>query len=422
MTRSLRVLAVVAGALGLVGALSLWFAVSRPEPIRVGVLHSMTGTMAISELSVIDATLLAIEEINQGGGVLGRRIEAIVVDGRSDWPTFAREAERLIRDEQVATVFGCWTSASRKTVLPVFERYDHLLVYPVQYEGLEQSPNVLYTGAAPNQQITPAVRWALSELKGGAHVAVYIVGSDYVFPRTAGAIIRAQVEALGSEVAAERYLVLGSRDVQDVVDEIVRLRPAVIFNTINGDTNVAFFRALRAAGITPDTIPTVSFSIAEPELQTMGTADMVGDYAVWNYFQSIDSPRNRAFVAGFQQRHGSSRVLSDPMEAAYTGVHLWAAAVNQAGVADPRLIRDALLGRSFAAPGGSVYVDPDTQHLWKTVRVGQIRADGQFLEVWSSGRPVRPLPYPSSRTPAQWAEFLDALYRGWGGRWARPAP
>lgn len=416
----MRIRWLLAAVVGVVIAALAWQAGKPPAPIRVGVLHSQTGTMAISEQPVIDATLLAIEQINARGGVLGRAIEPVVVDGASDWPTFRRAAERLILTEQVATVFGCWTSASRKTVLPVFEKHDHLLIYPVQYEGLEQSPNIVYAGAAPNQQITPAVRWSLDQPGWGRRV--YLVGSDYVFPRTAGAIIRAQVLALGGEVIGERYLPLGSTAVAEVVAEIAARRPDVIFNTINGDTNVAFFRALRAAGISPAEVPTVSFSIAEPELASMGTADMVGDYAVWNYFQSIESPRNQAFVAAFRARYGADRVVSDPMEAAYAGVHLWAAAVEQAGTPQPRLIRDALRGRSFDAPGGAVYVDPDTQHLWKTVRVGRIRADGQFDVIWTSGRPVRPLPYPASRTPEEWARFLRALYEGWGGHWARVLP
>jgi urea transport system substrate-binding protein len=407
----------IAGLLLVAGAFFfVWKLEAKAQPIKVGILHSLTGTMAISETSVRDATLLAIEEINAGGGVLGRRIEPVIADGKSDWPTFAREAERLINQEHVAVVFGCWTSASRKTVRPVFEKYDSLLFYPVQYEGLEQSPNIIYTGAAPNQQIIPAVKWSFDHLGK----RFFLVGSDYVFPRTANAIIKAQVTALGGEIAGEEYLHLGSRDVAAVVQKIAAARPDVILNTINGDSNVAFFEALRRAGITPAQIPTLSFSLAEDELRRMDAHAMAGDYAAWNYFQSVDSPENRHFVQAFRARYGQDRVTDDPMEAAYFGVHLWARAVAAAGTTDVKEVRKALCNLSLAAPEGIVTIDGDTQHTWKTVRVGKIRADGQFEIVWSSQNPVRPIPYPSFRTRAEWKSFLTGLQTGWGGAWASP--
>lgn len=386
------------------------------EPIKVGVLHSLTGTLAISEKSVVDATLLAIEEINEQGGVLGRPIEPIVVDGQSDWPLFAREAERLITEEKVSTIFGCWTSACRKTVKPVFEKYDHLLIYPVQYEGLEASPNIVYTGAAPNQQIIPAVKWSLDNLGK----RFFLIGSDYVFPRTANAIVKDQVAALRGEIVGEEYILLGSTEVEPVIQKIVETQPEVILNTINGDSNVAFFKALRAAGITPEKIPTVSFSIAEDELRSLGTEDMAGDYAVWNYFQSIDSQKNESFVQKFKEKYGSDRVTDDPMEAGYFGVYLWAQAVAEAGTDDVHAIREAIKTQSFNAPEGVVLVDPDTQHTWKTVRVGRIQANGQFEIVWSSNEPIRPVPYPVYRSQAEWEEFLNNLYMGWGENWANP--
>lgn len=388
----------------------------RARPVRVGILHSLTGTMAISETSVRDATLLAIEELNAAGGVLGRRIEPVIADGRSDWPVFAREAERLITRERVAVVFGCWNSASRKTVKPVFEKYNHLLFYPVQYEGLEQSPNIIYTGAAPNQQIIPAVKWSFDHLGQ----RFFLVGSDYVFPRTANAIIKAQVAALGGTIVGEEYLRLGSREVEAVVGKIADSQPTVILNTINGDSNVAFFHALRQAGITPARIPTVSFSLAENELSHIKTSGMAGDYAAWNYFQSVDSPENHHFVKAFRARFGQDRVTDDPMEAAYFGVRMWARAVTTAGTTDPREVRKALHDQSLAAPEGIVTIDADTQHAWKVVRVGKILANGQFEIVWSSRDPVRPIPYPEFRTQAEWESFLTELQSGWGGAWASP--
>lgn len=384
--------------------------------LKVGILHSLSGTMAISETSVADATLLAIEEINQKGGVLKRKIQPIVVDGKSDWPTFAREAERLIAEEKVSVVFGCWTSASRKTVKAVFEKYDHLLFYPVQYEGLEQSPNIVYTGAAPNQQIIPAVKWAFDHLGK----RFFLVASDYVFPRSANAIIKDQVAALRGEILGEEYILLGSSDVKGVIQKIVEARPDVILNTINGDSNVAFFRALRAAGITPEKIPTMSFSIAEDELRTLGAQQMVDDYVAWNYFQSIESKENREFVKGFKDKYGVHRVTDDPMEAGYFGVYLWAQAVRDAGTDDVKAVRKALLNQSFTAPGGIVYIDSENQHTWKTVRIGKIRSDGQFDIVWSSEKPIRPVPYPVYRSNQEWDKFLQDLYIGWGNRWANP--
>jgi len=386
------------------------------EPIRVGILHSLTGTMAISESPVVDATQLAIEELNDRGGVLGRPVEAVVADGRSDWPTFAREAERLITQEKVSVVFGCWTSASRKTVRPVFEAHDHLLFYPVQYEGMEQSPNIVYTGAAPNQQIVPAVKWAADNLGK----RFFLVASDYVFPRAANEVIRDQSASLGAEIVGEEYILLGSTDVQAAVDRIAEVRPDVILNTINGDTNVAFFGALRDAGIATDAIPTMSFSIAEPELQSMDISKMVGDLATWNYFQSLDSPENQAFVESFRARHGAQGVVSDPMEAAYFGVHLWAQAVEEAASAEVCGVRQALRGQSLLAPGGMVNIDNENNHTWKTVRVGKIRADGQFDVLWDSDRAIRPVPYPPTRSRAAWDAFLDGLYAGWGDSWANP--
>jgi urea transport system substrate-binding protein len=373
--------------------------------------------MAISEKSVRDATLLAIQEINERGGVLGKTIAPVVVDGKSDWATFAQEAENLITREKVSVVFGCWTSASRKAVKPVFEKHNHLLVYPVQYEGLEQSPNIVYTGAAPNQQIIPAVKWAFD--KGWKKP--FLVASDYVFPRAANEIIKAQVAALRGKVTGEEYILLGSSDVNSVVEHIIAARPNVIFNTINGDTNVAFFNALRAAGITPDKVPTISFSIAEDELRSTNPQTMAGDYAVWNYFQSIDTPENRQFVTRFKQKYGQDRVTDDPMEAAYFGVHLWAQAVKDAGSDNVEAVRKAIANQTFSAPEGLVTVDSENQHTWKTVFVGRIKPDGQFEIVWTSGRPVRPVPFPIYKTQADWEKFLDHLYTGWGNSWANPA-
>lgn len=388
---------------------------NRP-PIKVGILHSLTGTMAISERSVRDGTLLAIDELNANGGLLGRRVEPVIADGKSDWPTFAVEAERLIVEEKVSVVFGCWTSASRKTVKPVFERHGHLLFYPVQYEGLEQSPHIIYTGATPNQQLIPAVKWCMDQ----GWRRFFLVGSDYVFPRAANEILRLQIRALRGQVVGEEYLLLGAKDVAPVIDAIAAAKPHVILNTINGDTNVAFFAGLRRASIAPTKIPTVSFSIAEAELMDMDAKAMEGDFAVWNYFQSINSPENKEFVTRFQKRFGADRVTSDPIEAAYFGVHLWAQAVRDADTDNVAIVRFAVPRQSFLAPEGIVTIDPHTHHTWKAVRVGKIRARGQFDIVWDSGREIRPIPFPEMRSRKEWETYLDGLFNGWGGQWANP--
>jgi urea transport system substrate-binding protein len=386
------------------------------ERVKVGVLHSLSGTMAASEAPVVDAIVFALDEINQTGGVLGRPVKPMVADGRSDGPTFAREAERLIAQEQVCTVFGCWTSASRKTVQPVFEGHDHLLIYPVQFEGLETSPCIVYLGAAPNQQILPAVQWALTELH---KKRFFLVGSDYVFPRAAHAIIKDYLERAGAQVVGEAYVPLGSQKVEAVVDALARAKPEMILNTINGDSNVAFFRELRAAGITSAQAPTLSFSIDEQGLRSLNVADLAGDYAAWTYFQSVATPENEEFVQRFHEKF-PQRSITDAMETAYLAVKFWARAVNEAQSLEPKKIRRAMLNLRLKGPEGEVRIDPDTQYCFRTPRIGAIQADGRFTIVWTAQEPLRPAPYPASRTAEEWRGFLHDLYIGWGNRWAAP--
>ncbi|MGD1944652.1 MAG: urea ABC transporter substrate-binding protein [Leptolyngbyaceae cyanobacterium] len=360
------------------------------ETIKVGILHSLSGTMAISETTVVDAEKLAIKEINAAGGVLGMQIEAIEEDGASDWPTFAEKAEKLIDQDEVVTVFGCWTSASRKAVLPVFESKDHMLWYPVQYEGQECSKNIFYTGAAPNQQIEPAVDWLL-ENKG---TDFFLVGSDYVFPRTANNIIKEQLAAKGGTTVGEDYLPLGNTEVTPIIAKIKEALPdgGVIFNSLNGDSNVAFFKQLQGAGMTPDLYPVMSVSIAEEEVRQIGPEFLIGHYAAWNYFQTVESPENEKWVADFKAEYGEDRVTNDPMEAAYIMVYLWKQAVEQAGTTDLAAVREAAYGQTFAAPEGMVTMNPN-HHISKTVRIGQVREDGLFDIVSSTDGPIDPLPW-----------------------------
>ncbi|NJK68392.1 MAG: urea ABC transporter substrate-binding protein [Microcoleus sp. CSU_2_2] len=362
------------------------------EPIKIGVLHSLTGTMSISEVSVKDATLLAIEEINATGGVLGCPLEAVIEDGASDLQTFAQKAKELLNEERVAVVFGCWTSTSRKAVVPVFEQMNGLLFYPLQYEGLEQSPNVFYTGAAPNQQIVPGVDYLLSQGKR----KIFLLGSDYIFPRTANQIVKAQLVASGGELAGEMYLPLGSKEVGEAIAHILAVKPDAILNTLNGDSNVAFFQKLREAGLKSDKLPVMSVSVAEEEVRTIGAENIVGHLLVWNYFQTVDTPENLKFVKAYKQKYGENRVTDDPIEAAYLGVYLWKKAVEKAGSIEVAKVKAAAKNIEFAAPSGRVKVDATTQHTWKTVRIGKVRLDGQIDEIWNSGEPVQPDPFLKS--------------------------
>lgn len=361
------------------------------DVIKVGILHSLTGTMAISEKSVVDAENLAIEEINKAGGVLGKQIVAITEDGQSDWPTFAEKAKKLILQDKVATVFGCWTSASRKAVLPVFESNKHLLWYPVQYEGQECSNNVFYTGAAPNQQIEPSVDWLL-ENKGKEF---FLVGSDYVFPRTANTIIKAQLDAKGGKTLGEDYIPLGVNEVKPVIAKIKSALPngGVIYNTLNGDTNVAFFKEMQASGMGPDKYPVMSVSIAEEEVQAIGVEYLKGHFAAWNYFQTVDTPASKKFVAAFKAKFGEKRVVNDPMEAAYIMVYLWAEAVKKAGKFDDlESVKKAAYGSTFEAPEGLVTMNSN-HHLSKFVRIGEVVDTGLFKIVEETKEAVKPLPW-----------------------------
>ena len=389
-------------------------------PVKIGILHSFSGTMAVSEKPVVEGTMLAIDEINEKGGIDGRMILPVVADGKSDPEVFRTEAERLITEEKVSVVFGCWTSASRKTVLPVFEKYNNLLFYPVQYEGLEQSPNIVYTGSAPNQQIIPAIKWCFDNLGE----KFFLVGSDYIFPHAANEIIREQSTLLGAKIVGEKYVRLGSGDMADVVHDILQSKPDVIINTINGSSNTAFFRSLGDAGILPGKLPVMSFSICAEEICRTKDCEgkipgrlAAGNYVAWNYFQSIESEENRIFVERFRKKHGADRVISDPAEAAYFGVYMWAQAVKQAGTLDVNEVLKAIAMQSFPAPEGMVFFDAETNHCWKTVRIGKIDSLGDFKVVWTSGYSIRPIPYPATKAKSEWREFLSDLYQTWGEKW-----
>ncbi len=363
--------------------------------ITVGILHSLSGTMAISESTLVDTEKMAIEEINAAGGieVNGKKYEIkyIVEDGASDWPTFAEKSKKLITQDKVPVVFGGWTSASRKAMLPVYESKDAFLYYPIQYEGQECSNNIFYTGATPNQQSEPATEFMFKR-SPAAGKPFFLVGSDYVFPRTSNTITKEQVKALGGTVVGEDYLPLGNTEVAPIIAKIKKALPngGVIINTLNGDQNVAFFKQIQDVGITPKNgYYVMSYSIAEEEISTIGPEFLEGHYGAWNYMMSINSSASRKFADSFKQRWGSDRVVADPQESAYNMVYLWKAAVEKAGTFDDNSVRKALVGIKFDAPQGPVEVMPN-HHLSQTVRIGQITSRGQFKILESTDGPVSP--------------------------------
>ncbi|MGF0225023.1 urea ABC transporter substrate-binding protein [Dietzia natronolimnaea] len=359
------------------------------DTIKIGSLHSLSGTMAISERTVRDSVELAVEQINADGGVMGKQIETVVEDGASDPAVFAEKAQKLITSDCVAAIFGGWTSSSRKAMLPVVEDNNALLYYPVQYEGLEASENIFYTGATTNQQIVPGLEY----LKEQGARSMYLVGSDYVFPQTANRVIKAWAEANDVEILGEDYTPLGSTDFSTIVNKVRTADPDAVFNTLNGDSNVAFFREYTNAGLTAEDTPVVSVSIAEEEVQGIGADNIAGQLTSWNYYQTIESPENTSFVEAFKAKFGEDRVTSDPMEAAYTSLFLWKNTVEAAGSFDVADIQENAGGVSFDAPEGTVTINGDNNHISKTALVGEIRPDGLIYEVWSSGEPIEPDPF-----------------------------
>ena len=360
--------------------------------IKVGALNSLSGTMAISEVTVRNAIDLAVEQINDAGGVMGKQIEIVSEDGASEPTVFAEKAEKLISSDCVAAVFGGWTSSSRKAMLPVFEGNNSLLYYPVQYEGLESSPNIFYTGATTNQQIVPA----LDYLKERGIKSLYLVGSDYVFPQTANRIIKAYAEANGIEIKGEDYAPLGSTDFSTIVNKVRSADADAVFNTLNGDSNVAFFREYKNVGLTPQEMPVVSVSIAEEEIGGIGVQNIDGQLTAWDYYETIDTPVNNAFVKAYKDKYGADKPTSDPMEAAYVSVYLWKNTVEKGQSFDVKAIQENAGGVTFDAPEGLVTIDGENHHITKTARIGEVRPDGLIYTIWESPGPIEPDPYLKS--------------------------
>ncbi|MES2189963.1 MAG: urea ABC transporter substrate-binding protein [Pseudomonadota bacterium] len=378
--------------------------------IKVGILHSLSGTMAISETTLKDTVLMAIEEINAKGGVLGKKLEPVVVDPASNWPLFAEKTKQLLGQDKVSVIFGCWTSVSRKSVLPVVEEMNGLLFYPVQYEGEELSKNVFYTGAAPNQQAIPAVDYLMSKAGGGAKRWV-LLGTDYVYPRTTNKILRAYLKSKGvaDKDIDEKYTPFGHSDYQTIVADVKKFSQGgktAVVSTINGDSNVPFYKELGNAGLKAKDVPVVAFSVGEEELRGVDTKPLVGHLAAWNYFMSIKSPANTEFIkkwsayAKAKKLPGSDKPLTnDPMEATYIGINMWKQAVEKAKSTDTDKVIAAMAGQTFNAPSGIVSkMDEKNHHLHKSVFIGEIKADGQFNVVWKTPGPVKAKP---------WSPFIE---------------
>ena len=394
--RSVTALAAAACALGFASI------AQAADTIKVGVLHSLSGTMAISETVLKDVALMTIDEINAKGGVMGKKLEAVVVDPASNWPLFAEKARQLITQDKVAAVFGCWTSVSRKSVLPVFEETNSLLFYPVQYEGEELSKNVFYTGAAPNQQAIPAVEYLMSK-DGGSAKRWVLLGTDYVYPRTTNKILRAFLKSKGVADAdiMEEYTPFGHSDYQSIIANIKKFasegKKTAVVSTINGDSNVPFYKELGNQGLKATDVPVVAFSVGEEELRGVDTKPLVGHLAAWNYFMTIKNPTNTAFIKAWSDYakaknipgHKDKPLTNDPMEATYIGMHMWAQAVEKAKSTDTDKVIAAMAGQTFKAPSGiTSMMDAKNHHLHKSVFIGEVRADGQFNVVWKTPGPV----------------------------------
>ena len=381
------------------------FHAQAADTIKVGILHSLSGTMAISETTLKDTALMAIDEINAKGGVLGKKLEPVVVDPASNWPLFAEKARQLVSQDKVAVVFGCWTSVSRKSVLPVFKELNSLLFYPVQYEGEELEKNVFYTGAAPNQQAIPAVEYLMSKEGGGAKRFV-LLGTDYVYPRTTNKILRAFLHSKGVKDSDidEKYTPFGHSDYQTIVADIKKLAAGgktAVISTINGDSNVPFYKELGNAGLKATDVPVVAFSVGEEELRGVDTKPLIGHLAAWNYFESIKNPVNaefikkwKAYAVKMKLPNADKAVTNDPMEATYVGINMWKQAVEKAKSTDTDKVIAAMAGQTFKAPDGfTMEMDKTNHHLHKPVFIGEIKADGQFNVVWKTKGPIRAQPW-----------------------------
>ena len=389
----------------------------RP-PILVGLIHSRTGPLAISELSLLDAEILGLEEINARGGVAGREVRWEVADGRSDPATFAREALRLIDERKVDALFGGWTAECRKAMLEVVEERRNLLIFPANFEGIERSPRAIYVGGAANQVVLPAVRWCFDARKARKF---FVVGTEEIWSRVACELAKDGIKAAGGELAGEAYLPLSGGDARALVEAIAKAKPDVVLNAIIGDFNLPFYARFRDAGLTSESLPIVAFALAEDELRRFPPGDVTGHYSAFSYFAGSERPESVAFVRRFKARHVEARTVGDTMVSAYDGVMLWAQAADEAGTGDPRIVSSRFDRQSLDAPEGVVTIDPESRIAWRPFILGKARGDGQFDLAWSIPKPIQPVTFPATRSKARWQALVEELKARWGGRWSSAA-
>ena len=378
-----------AAALSAATGSSLWRPAAAQDVVKVGILHSLTGTIAIAEASIVDAEKLAIDEINASGGVLGKKIEPVIEDGASDWPTFAEKTKKLLQRDKVAAIFGCYTSASRKAVLPVLHQFHGLLYYPTYYEGQEIDKSVIYTSQEATQSVITAIEWMAKE----QGKTFYLVGSDYIYPRTCNKIAKPTIARVGGSVLGEEYAPLGHTEFSSIINKIKAAKPDWVYSTVVGGSNVAFYKQLKAAGLDGEKQKLLSTVVSENEIDGIGKENATGYYACMGYFQSLKNPQNEKFVKAIKAKYGAERVVGDPMECAYNAVYLWKMAAEKAKSFDVDKVLAASSGLTFDAPEGQIRIHATNHHVWKKVRVGRARSDGQFDIVYESGL-IEPNPFP----------------------------
>ena len=404
------------------GAIALSVSLRQRTPILVGLLHSQTGPWATVERSMLEAELLAIEDLNANGGLLGRPVRAVVADGRSDARTFAYQADRLINEVKVSVLIGCWTTEARKAVRSVVEEANHLLIYPPAYEGLEQSPNIIYVGGPTNQQLIPAMSWCRDARKARKF---FLIGSESVMTRALGAVIKDQLRAIKAELVGEVYLNRGDgggsrgeesstrrNDVNEAVAQIARAAPDVVLSTVDAADSLAFYGRMRHAGLGPEKLPVVSFSLDEEVIRRTAISDVVGQFAAWNYVESIDRPANSEFRSRVRRKFGPGRVISDNFQIAYQSVLVWAETVDDVKTDDVQAVNRQMLRQSVKAPEGIITIDFETRHGWRPFYLGKVLPNGQFEVVWSISKSIRPIPYPATRSPAEWDTMVAELMAG----------
>jgi urea transport system substrate-binding protein len=385
---------------------------TKKRIIKLGILHSLTGNLAKAETPLVKTALLAVEEINNEELIKGAIIQTIIADGKSDWPTFAKEAERLIVQEHVSAIVGCYTSSSRKSVKPVVEKYNNLLVYATDHEGLEVSPNIIYVGPVPNQHTLPGIMWCFNNLGS----KFFLLGSDLIYPRVSHEIAKDHITSLGGTIVGETFVDVDHTNFDSIIELIKKAKPDVVISHLSGEiNNVNFYRALEKHHLTPEELAVMSFTIAESDFLYIGIPYMVGHYITQCYMQSIHSATNEKFIAAFKNKYGNPKAVIDAaMETEYDSVYLWAAAVNKKKTARPDVIKYAMLNESMNAPQGTVFVDPESRNSWQPVRVGKVKKDGQMRIIWTSDRPIQPIAYPISRSKNAWQNVLMDFYKKMG--------